>query len=268
MVKFGIVSDIHGEFWNQHSLAKIGGLIKEQTKEADIMLLAGDIGSGPQAVKLANYLWPDKPVCMVAGNHEYYDYIVEDAEFAMTDTASRMSNMHFLNRDVYLNNDFEKSIRIIGTTLWTDYELYGTQQLSMLHAQKNLADFFLIYKNEQKEKITPEDVLQWHIRDKEWIQQELDKPFDGLTVLMTHHAMGMYGEHPAYMGGLNSPCFISNLDSMVTRDDLNLVVWGHTHHSVNTTIGKTKFVSNQVGYIMSQGNKFTETGDFGIVVEF
>jgi|ERR1019366_2218308 predicted phosphodiesterase len=274
MIKFGVVSDIHSEFWQQSDLTKIGGMIKKEVAEADILLLAGDIGSGPQAVKMANHLWSDKPVCIVAGNHEYYNNIVDDVIHGMSQMSRAVKNVHFLNRGVYVNNDFEKPVRVIGATLWTDYDLYGTQHISMIHAAKNLNDFYCIFKSIQQDLIKPDEVLQWHIRDRDWIQQEMDKPFDGFTVVMTHHAPVSFAEHPQFINGVNSPCFISKLDNMFTRDDLDLVVWGHTHHSVDKTFCNTRFVSNQVGYLSTpygfyQGvnGKISETGDFGTIVE-
>jgi predicted phosphodiesterase len=268
-MKIGIVSDIHSEFWRQADLIKIGGKIKQNLSEADMILLAGDIGNGTQAIKIANYLWADKPVCMVAGNHEYYNHIVDDVIDDMTKTAAAMPNIHFLNRAVYTNTDFDKPVRVIGATLWTDYNLYGTQQLSMLHAAKNLYDFQCISKSIHRDIITPQDVLQWHIRDKEWIQQEMEKPFEGLTVVMTHHTPVSFGDHPTYMGGANSPAFLSNLDNMFTRNDLDLVVWGHTHWSIDKTIGNTRFISSQVGYLNTNygSTQLVECDNYGTVID-
>lgn len=275
MTKLGIVSDIHSEFWQPHDLVKIGDRIKLSLASADIILLAGDIGSGPQAVRMANHLFPNKPVCMVAGNHEHYNYIVDDAIQGMASVARTMPNIHFLNRDVYTTSDFEKPIRVIGATLWTDYNLYGTQHLSMLHAEKCIYDFQCIYKSMQRDLIRAKDVLEWHKRDKEWIQQEMDKPFDGITIVMTHHTPVSFGDHPKYMGGPNSPAFLSNLDNMFTREDLDLVVWGHTHWSVDKTFGNTRFISSQTGYLNNQysffnnpqNSQLTECDNYGIVID-
>lgn len=273
MIKYGIVSDIHSEFWGKNELRQIGGMIQHELRDADIILLAGDIGSGAQAIKIANHLFPNKPICQVAGNHEYYGEVVDVTLQEMHEAAAACPDLHFLDRDVYINSDFGKPVRVIGATLWTDFELYGTKEVSMLHGSKNLADYSLIYKELKNglpsNRITPEDTLAWHLRDKEFIQQELDKPFDGATILLTHHAMGIFAEHPQFIGGGNSPCFISNLDDMIT-DKVDMVVWGHTHHSVNAMKGNTRLMSSQVGYLGGQmfGGSMTETGCFGTTSTF
>jgi hypothetical protein len=59
------------------------------------------------------------------------------------------------------------------------------------------------------------------------------------------------------------------MDDLLIRDDLALVVWGHTHHCVDRTIDKTRFVSNQTGYPgwVSGLTQPTETGEFGQIIE-
>lgn len=264
-MKIGIVSDIHSEFWDKSDLENVGGKIKKQVKDADIILLAGDIGNGTQAIGFANYLFSEKIVCMVAGNHEFYAGVYPDVVNDMR-KASKELSINYLNRDVYINNDW--GIRVIGATLWTDYNLYNTPEISMMHCSKYMSDFDLIKKSIY-EKLTPQHCLEFHIQDKDWLQKEMDKPYDGKTIIMTHHAPVTISEHPKFVNDRNSPAFISNLDNMFTRDDIDLVVWGHTHYSVDKIFGKTRFISNQVGYLgglYGNGN-VTETDDFGITIE-
>ena len=60
-MKLHILSDIHLEF---------AGFDPPAT-DADVVVLAGDIGIGPGAVAWAAVTFP-QPVLLVPGNHEYY----------------------------------------------------------------------------------------------------------------------------------------------------------------------------------------------------
>ena len=61
-MKLHVLSDLHNEFLEYLSTGT--------SKEADVIVLAGDIGSGVKGVEWARAEWPDKPIVYVAGNHE------------------------------------------------------------------------------------------------------------------------------------------------------------------------------------------------------
>jgi hypothetical protein len=54
------------------------------------------------------------------------------------------------------------------------------------------------------------------------------------------------------------------MESLLLQDDLRLVVWGHTHHCVDRTIERTRFVSSQTGY--PGYIPATETGEYGQII--
>lgn len=114
-MKIQIASDLHLEHlarrWpGQRFLTPAAG--------ADVLVLAGDIGSVMGAIQ-AFRNWP-VPVLYVAGNHEFYGYTMQDAIAEMRE-AARGTNVHFLDNDEMILG----GVRFLGTTLWTDYELYG-----------------------------------------------------------------------------------------------------------------------------------------------
>ena len=269
MTTLGIVSDIHTEFWTEKEFETIGPMLRNNTKDADIILLAGDIGVGAKSILAANTLFPDKEICIVAGNHEFYKSTHDEVIDEMIKTANNFPRIHFLNRDTFVFND----IRIIGATLWTDFNFFGTQINSMIAVStrtyyKNgfrtpYPDFWWIYN--KKDCITSQEMLGWHMRDKEWLMQEIDKPFDGFTVVMTHHSPVGFSLQEEYMNHPTSVCYASRLENKLLDKKIDVVVWGHTHYSYDRTILNTRFVSNQVGYLGKelQKNVFTETGCFG-----
>jgi hypothetical protein len=66
---------------------------------------------------------------------------------------------------------------------------------------------------------------------------------------MTHHAPIPEANPPRHQGGALSPAFVSDLRQEILDWAPDLWVWGHTHHSMETTLGRTKLVSAQRGYI-------------------
>jgi predicted phosphodiesterase len=261
MINIGLVSDLHTEFWHNRQERRVGGLVRERLATADIILLPGDIGAGADGIAMARRLFPDKPVFMVAGNHEFYqgDYarVLDDLRAAATD------NIHFLHMDVGTITVHDTPIRIIGTTLWTDFALHSTPDLSLLDAQRGLNDFRVITYDGHT--LTPQDTLDWHKEQRVWINDRLDEVFEGITILMTHHAPCSFAIGPRFVGDRLSPCFASRMEGILLQDDLPLVVWGHTHHCIDRTIERTRFVSNQTGY--ASYIPPTETGEFGQIIE-
>ena len=129
-----------------------------------------------------------------------------------------------------------------------------------------LNDFHLIRWRDSILK--PQDTLMWHKEQLSWLLTTLDEKFDGLTIVMTHHAPVSFAIAPEHVGSNLSPCFASRLENHLVRDDLSLVVWGHTHHCVDRVIEGTRFVSNQTGYPgWVSGGGLTETGRFGQIIE-
>ena len=72
MIKIGLVSDLHTEFWKPADHQAIGPRLQASLADADLILLPGDIGIGRAGYDIAETLFPNRPVYMVAGNHEFY----------------------------------------------------------------------------------------------------------------------------------------------------------------------------------------------------
>jgi 3',5'-cyclic AMP phosphodiesterase CpdA len=112
--------------------------------EADLIVLAGDIHNHAQGLRWAAETFDGAvPVVYVPGNHEYYDGEFGALEAAMQDAAHSVDNVHFLNNAVLV--DPHGRWRVLGTTLWTDFELYGaseaTRAASAAAAQRAMLDY-------------------------------------------------------------------------------------------------------------------------------
>jgi len=168
---------------------------------AAVAVFAGDVCSGdggPAALRALS----DLPTVYVAGNHEFWggDYYERLAEI---EARAKEHGIHFLeNRAVVIHG-----VRFLGATLWTDYGgahptlmSYGLWHMGDHRAisaarwwtEKNRARFVKQFGEpalEQFEgKFNPLLALELHRKSRAWLKRELAKPFDGPTVVVSHHA--------------------------------------------------------------------------------
>lgn len=262
MIKLGLVSDLHTEFWQAEDRATISEVVRRRLADADLVLLPGDLGIGRGGIAIAQALFADRPLVCVAGNHEFYD---GDYESVLSELQATDAQVHFLHNSMATFDLADTAVRVFGTTLWTDFDLHGNAPLALLDAQM-LSDFRWIRYRDRT--LTPADTLAWHREQRAWLLDGLNTKFDGMTIVMTHHAPVSFAISPKYVNDQLSPCFASRMETLLVRDDVSLVVWGHTHHCVDRTIETTRFVSNQTGYPgWFTGSDFpTETGEFGQMI--
>jgi predicted phosphodiesterase len=245
-----LLSDLHNEFLRngrQDQYHKWPGLIPET--DADVILLAGDIDTGIKGAEwaLSESERLEKPVVYVPGNHEYYG----QEYFTTVEAISRLcegSAVHCLNPGVYIQD----GLRIIGATLWTDYLAYSLlpKDLVMFYIERGLADHRKISFNTGKSyrRFLPADALALHIKDRHWIEQQLQNPHEGKTVVVTHHGPHPVCQHPAYNLSEMSSAFHSDLSAVLEQNDIDVWAFGHTHANLDTMVCDTRIISNQAGY--------------------
>jgi predicted phosphodiesterase len=236
-----IFSDLHLEFvdWIPPPAA------------ADAIVLAGDIAVGVQGIQWARRQFPDTPVVYVPGNHEFYGARLPDALAELRSEAQRLG-VHFLDGDECILG----GTRFLGTTLWTDYELYGSApedlERAMADAAIEMNDFRMI-QWAGGEPLEPALVRDMHLTGVAWLAERLAEPFGGPTVVVTHHLPHRRCIHPKYEGTRFNPCFASDLDHLV-RAPVALWVHGHTHESIDFLVNGTRVVCNPRGYLPHEPN--------------
>lgn len=250
-------SDLHLEF-PEH--ARVYGQIPPPSR-GDLVILAGDINAGAGGVRWAVRNFPDSPVAYVLGNHEPYGADLE-SEYDACRAASVGTNVRVLERDVW---DIGPNRRLLGATLWTDYDLWGQASLGDPHkAALRLADHHTI--TTAGRPFSPSDALQRHVETRAWLDAELRRARqDGVeAIVVTHHAPHAVCLAPAHLerGEPLSAAFASDLSDLL-MGPLAPRVWcsGHTHHNHRGRIGSTLLLSNQAGYLhQHEGAGFHQGG--------
>lgn len=231
-----IASDLHLEFI--HDLFP-GERLISPAHGADLLVLAGDIGNGTQAIELFGD-WP-VPVLYLAGNHEFYGHSMERVRIDLRKAAAGTS-ITFLDNDVA---DFG-GVRFLATTLWTDYrlDLNRTQRQQMETAELSINDHRRIRVG--KGKFTTQRALEEHETARTWLEAELARPNDGKTVVISHHGPHPLSVHPRYSGDSVNAAFVSDLSELLPKADLWL--HGHVHDSFDYNVDKCRVVANPLGY--------------------
>ena len=230
-MKLHVLSDLHTEFAD----------FSPPETDADVVILAGDIGVGLGGIEWVARRFPKAPLIYVPGNHEFYDH---DIGLTGELKAAAPANTHVLNNDTLLLD----GVRYIGCTLWTDFKLHGegearfTRQLA-----KELIEDFASIKN-GKRRFTPEDSVEIHEASKVWLVGELERDFDGPTVVVTHHLPAATSVAKRYANDPLNPVFASRLENVIEKYRPELWIHGHTHVPCDYELFDTRIVCNPRGY--------------------
>ena len=255
-----VFSDLHLEFGPiaLPSEVRSGGL-------ADLVLLAGDIHTrrrGP--------LWAadtfDQPVAMILGNHEAYGdnltaVLAAQRKSAREVSAHRQNPVRMLEQETWsLKAADGTPVRVIAATLWPDFALFGAERQARMmdEAQASMNDFQMIQITagllRQERLLTPSDCLRLHRESRAFIENELAQPFDGVTIVMTHHAPSGRSLPETRHGDPINAAYASDLESLIERTRPQLWVHGHIHACSDYFIGSTRVVCNPRGYFPSHLN--------------
>jgi predicted phosphodiesterase len=237
-----ILSDLHLEFQDW----------RPPSTDADVIVLAGDIHVGTDGLSWGRTNFPDSPIVYVVGNHEFYGSEMQSALVELR-RAARSHDVHLLDAEAVIID----GVRFLGATLWTDFELYGSEPRTvaraMAVAEQAMVDYRLIRCRESG-MLTANDTRQIHQQQVGWLADQLATPFDGDTVVVTHHLPHANSVHAKYTGDALNPSFASDLSKLV-RTPAKLWIHGHTHESMDYVVAGTRVVCNPRGYLPHEPNQ-------------
>lgn len=213
--------------------------------DVDVIVVAGDIADGFEATErwlqsLAQAT--DIPIILVPGNHEFVGGDYGDVAAFARDASTGSVHVLADGRAVVLGG-----VRFVGATLWTDYAIADDVLAARSWAKANMPDFRDIDLGMRR--LRPQDVEAAHHQQLDAIRLALAQPFEGPTVVVTHHA-----PHPGSLraGKADHPgdaSFASDLTQLIEGTQPELWVHGHVHQSRNYMVGTTRVVCNPRGYV-------------------
>ena len=229
-MKIRLWSDIHNEF------GRLNWTRRDDDNETTL-IIAGDFQVGDNSFDLLLELCNAfKYVLYTCGNHEYYHNQMQQVNRQFGAFEADCKNFYFLNPGhVVLDG-----VRFIGATLWTDLNDNNPVTVAQVHRAMN--DYVQIrigetYSIEHDEKrvveLTPYHTMELNRQHSAYIEKVLAEPFDGKTVVFTHHAPLMqsvvadarysHGKHLT----MNYAYGNTKLDRLFF--DYDFVAWMHGH---------------------------------------
>lgn len=244
------ITDIHWE----------SGPFNLQKTEEDkdrILAITGDLAINDKIIEALLSVAPGfKSVLYVLGNHEYEGANISDACTQLELEISKypeLSHVHILDNN-YIIID---GVRFIGATLWSDF---NNSDWFAIHAAKDkVSDFeFIQIGKITQRKFHPADAIKLHKEHKRFIEKMCHTPFNGPTVVMTHHApsfKSMDSTAETWLGTVRY-IFASNMDSTVNYSGAKYWLHGHVHSSKDYMIGNTRVICNPRGTVICENKNF------------
>jgi 3',5'-cyclic AMP phosphodiesterase CpdA len=221
----------------------------EARPPSDVLVVAGDTMPGfARGVRWLAQRVTDRPVIVVAGNHEHYGRDL-DIEIAKARAAAEGTTVTVLQDSTAIVN----GVLYLGATFWTDFHLFGTPGPSMAAAAEGLNDYRRIRTSNYSLRLRPRHTQQRNRESKAFFEKALRAaPTTMRRVLVTHHPVHDVGgrSRPSMSSQTADPLAPAYFNRCACLFDLGVdaAVSGHCHVSLHEKIGATLIVSNPKGY--------------------
>jgi len=230
-MKLQVMSDLHLEFrpgtWREY--------VETFPVLADVLVLAGDVHVGEAIVEtLCAFAKRWRHIVFVAGNHELYNTSPAAVTRHRDEVLDRAVNVHWLENSAATI----EGQRFIGCTLWFP-------EPADARIKRGLTDYHVI-----------RDFEPWVSDRCETSKRFLEHRVRMDDVIVTHHL-----PHPAsiakkYRGDAMNAFFLCDMSRLIAEAQPRLWIHGHTHESVDATVGGTRIVCNPFGYAHDGENRF------------
>ena len=245
-----IVSDLHIEEYDN-----VPNPLDFLIPSADILILAGDIGSFYKINQLTDFLTAlcnyFKIVLYIPGNHEWYTMNGHEPlsfislEKRMLEIEKKIPNIYILNRSSVMIGD----ICIAGCTLWTKPECEIPPFIVRINGVKK-SD----YENN-------------HNQDRAYLKNIINycKKKEIKLIVVTHHPPTFKALEGVKKRNRYISLYANNLDYMLIKEDIDTWICGHVHANFDfLSAGGCRVVGNQKGKIKENVLNFKK--DFLITI--
>ena len=150
------------------------------------------------------------------------------------------------------------NIDFICSTLWSKVPPEAT-----IAVGSGLLDFRAIYFGDQR--ITVSDYNELHAAAFAFVQKSIEESQAGKKIVVTHHVPSFVAITDYFRDSPLASGFTTELGNWIANANIDYWIYGHSHRSIETMIGQTKLLSNQLDYLsMGEGEGFVTNKVFRI----
>lgn len=249
-MKVQYASDLHLEFYdNSVFIARNPFRVV-----GDVLVLAGDTLPLKEFDSYKRHRFFDwcadnfKQTFLIPGNHEYYRDDISKYPAAwrlpLRDNVAMYENGNVVVDDT----------EFILSTLWSHIPMS-----KWLALKAGMSDFSLI--KDGRKPLTATSYNELHKRDLEFIKLADSTSNAKHKVVVTHHVPSRLLVAPEFVRSNLGCGFTVDLTDYIADSGIDLWVYGHSHRSIETVIGRTRMASNQVGYVVYGEHAKSFSGD-------
>lgn len=237
-MKIQYMSDLHMEFADNSRYLKNN----ELPVTGDILVLAGDTFYLNNTIAPLSRFWKwasanYRQVLLVPGNHEYYqgcDIMTRGLQWRWM---FKDNVGYYQNQVVHIDDtDF------ILSTLWSH-----VPPQNEFFVSRGMNDFYQTFYDGKR--LTVENYNLMHKFCLDFIKKSVAESTAKHIVVVTHHlptTKVVAAQH--LCSDLNS-AFATELGNYIADSRIDVWIYGHSHTNIDTVIGNTRIVSNQLGYV-------------------
>jgi len=240
-------SDLHlefaanKEFLKQHPLQPVG----------EVLTLAGDIVPFSVMGKhkdFFNYLSDHfATTYWLPGNHEYYHFDIAEKSGMLNEKIR--SNVFLVNNTSVVH----ENVKLIFSTLWSKISAGYQWQI-----ERSMNDFHQI--KHKGFRFSAEQYNQLHEDSLAVLQKELKTVKNEKVAVFTHHCPTFLNYPAQFKGDVLNEAFAVELHDMIETSNFTYWAYGHHHSNIpEFSIGNTKLITNQLGYVQRNEHRLFET---------
>lgn len=263
------LSDLHFEFHADRGKEFVGC---QDPGGVDLVVLAGDIARQDAGIHHSLSLFRQRmrgPIVFVPGNHEYHRTDRASVVQARNHVESTLRGVHWLDGDLVEID----GVRILGTTLWyrrpkapvhLDARLTSTDEewaRGIGHGLSADGDKPYVFVDFQEIPSLSSWVYDESARGLRFLDENLREG----DVVVTHFLPSQLSVTPRYANTISNCWYVNDVEALIRERKPALWIHGHTHDSLDYTIGSTRVVCNPLGYVTL--GRFNPSFDEKLIVD-
>jgi predicted phosphodiesterase len=241
-----VISDLHLDRWLMADRDPFLALPADLLASVKGLIVAGDLSNKPKVwwphmIGFLTQYVPAERVYLVPGNHDYYNHVI-DGDDRLAEICAGAGVSYAQKAAIVIGYT-----RFLCCTLWTDFALHGNPVWAMMDAEQLLNDYrYIRLSGAGFRRIRASDTALIHTDHRLWLETQLATPFEGSTVVVTHHC-----PHPNLIAEQRNnldPAYGSNLLHLIEAFQPQAWLFGHTHWHVEAWVGQTLVRNVSLGY--------------------